>query len=428
MTLLTIGANGSGKTESSPQFVGSFVFFENRPSLVSTMTVFDSSKRAGLSMNLHFRKIITLFALVSFCAVPLEVQAAQAAKQIFGRMTLPAKLKPASHGFYTKGCLAGAVAMPIDGPTWQTMRLSRNRRWGHPNLIAIIEELSIKGKKSGWNGLLVGDISQPRGGPMLTGHASHQVGLDADLWLTPMPNKRMTYNQRENTSAISILKKGTPYVNDRRWNKSYEKLLYHAASFRAVERVLVHPGIKKKLCDTVKGNRSWLSKIRPVYGHHYHFHVRLRCQPGSGACKKQNPPPDDTGCGAPLKWWFDVALAPKKKSKKPKKSTKKKKPKKKRVITVADLPNQCQQVVSASSKSKARAEFKAASLSGFVAPKLNLPAKIDPMAALKSKPIEASQGAKFAKTVTKSKSISDLLQSYPPISGKIPVPTPRPIH
>ncbi len=379
-------------------------------------------------MNLVFRKIITLCTLLSFCMVPIEAAAAQEAKQIFGRMTLPANLQAASYGYYTKGCLAGGVAMPIDGPTWQTMRLSRNRRWGHPNLIATIEELSIKARKTGWNGILVGDISQPRGGPMLTGHRSHQVGLDADLWFTPMPRKRMTYQERENTSAISILKKGTNYVNDRRWNKSYEKLLYHAASFRGVERVLVHPGIKKKLCDTVRGDRSWLSKIRPVYGHHYHFHIRMKCQPGSGACKKQNPPPNDTGCGAPLKWWFDVALAPKKKPKKPVKPKKPSKPKKKRVITISDLPNQCQQVASANSKSKARAEFKAASLSGFVAPKLDLPAKIDPMAALKSKPIEASQGAKFAKKTIKAKTIDDLLPAYAPLPVDVAIPTPRPLN
>ena len=64
------------------------------------------------------------------------------------------------------------------------MRLSRNRNWGHPKLVEFLERLSAKGAKVGWPGLLVGDMAQPRGGPMLTGHASHQVGLDADIWLT----------------------------------------------------------------------------------------------------------------------------------------------------------------------------------------------------------------------------------------------------
>ena len=51
-----------------------------------------------------------------------------------------------------------------------------------------MERLAAKVPKvSNWPGLLVGDMAQARGGPMLTGHASHQVGLDADIWLTPMP-------------------------------------------------------------------------------------------------------------------------------------------------------------------------------------------------------------------------------------------------
>jgi len=351
-------------------------------------------------------------------AIPETAVAEKPAKQIFGRMALPADLKAASHGFYSKGCLAGAVAMPVDGPTWQTMRLSRNRRWGHPVLIGLIEELSIKANKSGWNGLLVGDISQPRGGPMLTGHRSHQIGLDADIWLTPMPDRRMTYREREETSAISILKKGTPYVNDRRWNRSYEKLLYNAASFPEVERLLVHPGIKKKLCDTVKGDRSWLQKVRPFYGHHYHFHIRIACQPGSPGCKRQRATTPGTGCDASLKWWFDVALAPKKKSPPKKKpTTKHKKPK---IVTLSTLPDQCRTVVTAGAKPPKQAVYKAASLSGFVAPKLDIPKRIDPMAALLSKPIEASQSPSVPAPAGRGNG------GFAPIAGKIPIPTPRP--
>src|SRR5438270_8260518 len=111
------------------------------------------------------------------------------AKELFGRQTTPVKLEARSIGYYTHGCLTGGVALPINGPTWQVMRLSRNRNWGHPSLVAFLEKLSQKGRKVGWNGLLVGDMSQPRGGPMVGGgHASHQVGLDADIWLSPMPD------------------------------------------------------------------------------------------------------------------------------------------------------------------------------------------------------------------------------------------------
>ncbi|MFL5063850.1 MAG: penicillin-insensitive murein endopeptidase, partial [Xanthobacteraceae bacterium] len=130
---------------------------------------------------------------------------ALAAKELFGRKPTPAPLAARSIGFYSKGCLAGAVALPINGETWQVMRLSRNRNWGHPSLVRLLERLSEKGTKVGWPGLLVGDISQARGGPMLTGHASHQVGLDADIWLTPMPDRELTRVEREETSATMMV-------------------------------------------------------------------------------------------------------------------------------------------------------------------------------------------------------------------------------
>src|SRR5580692_3479655 len=99
-----------------------------------------------------------------------------AAKELFARKLLPAALPTHVYGFYSHGCIAGAEALPINGDTWQVMRLSRNRNWAHPDMVALLERLSVKAHKDGWRGLLVGDMSQPRGGPMITGHASHQVG------------------------------------------------------------------------------------------------------------------------------------------------------------------------------------------------------------------------------------------------------------
>ncbi|MDB5619554.1 penicillin-insensitive murein endopeptidase, partial [Tardiphaga sp.] len=129
------------------------------------------------------------------------------AKELFGRKMLPSRSPPQVVGFYAKGCIAGAEALPINGPTWQVMRLSRNRNWAHPQMIDLLERLSAKANKAaGWPGLLVGDMSQPRGGPMITGHASHQVGLDADIWLTPMPNRQLSRNEREEMSAVMMVR------------------------------------------------------------------------------------------------------------------------------------------------------------------------------------------------------------------------------
>ncbi|MGL4405233.1 MAG: penicillin-insensitive murein endopeptidase [Notoacmeibacter sp.] len=263
------------------------------------------------------------------------------AKTLFGAQKAGSPGPASAHGFYSKGCFSGGVAIATDGPTWQVMRLSRNRMWGHPLMISLLEDLSVKAVAGGWPGLLLGDISQPRGGPMLTGHASHQIGLDADIWLTKMPDKTLTAEQRENMSAISVLKdKGNSlYVDDKIWTPAHGNLIKAAAEYGQVERVLVHPGIKKKLCDTMEGDRSWLSKVRPFWGHHYHFHIRLGCPEGSPGCKGQEKTPAGDGCGKDLAWWFSDE--PWKKAP----AGTKPKPPARDTMTMASLPAACKAVL-----------------------------------------------------------------------------------
>ena len=278
-----------------------------------------------------------LLAALALAASPAFAE--PPAKDLFGAQKLPAQLEPQSYGFYSKGCLAGGAAIPIDGSNWQVMRLSRNRNWGHPNLIAILKRLAADGAKVGWPGLMVGDISQPRGGPMLTGHASHQIGLDADIWLNPMPNRRLSAKEREDISAVSMLKGNGLYVDPDIWTPAHAAILQTAAGYPEVERILVHPGIKKKLCDTMKGDRAWLSKVRPNWGHNYHFHMRIKCQAGSPGCKGQEKVATGEGCDKSLAWWF---------TDEPWKPAPKDKPvKKKPPLTLADLPPACVQVLEA---------------------------------------------------------------------------------
>src|ERR1041384_4290433 len=102
------------------------------------------------------------------------------AREMFGAATAPAPLAARAIGSYAKGCLAGGVLLPINGPDWQVMRLSRNRNWGTPPLLVLRARLPSGARAcAGGPGLLIGDMSQPRGAPMLPGHTSHQVGLDA---------------------------------------------------------------------------------------------------------------------------------------------------------------------------------------------------------------------------------------------------------
>ena len=307
--------------------------------------------------------------MLAALALPLGLEPAPAAadgvaKELFGAVQLPNRAKPQSFGFYAKGCLSGAVAIPTDGPAWQAMRLSRNRRWGNPQLIGLLEQFSQDARRlDGWNGLLLGDISQPRGGPMKSGHASHQIGLDADIWLTPMPNRTLSASERENISARSMLKPNAFLtVDDSVWTKAHARVIMRAASYPQVERIFVNPAIKKKLCETWTGDRTNLGKVRPYYGHDYHFHIRIHCPPDAVGCKAQDPVPDGDGCGKQLAWWF---------TKEPWAQTKpdpNKPAPKPRPIMLSQLPKSCAAVLGAPSvSSEAAATFGGAGAMAFAA-------------------------------------------------------------
>jgi penicillin-insensitive murein DD-endopeptidase len=227
-----------------------------------------------------------------------------AAKRRFGLETSPAPGPARAIGSYTRGCLAGAVALPPDGPTWQVMRQSRNRGWGHPSLIAALEDLSRQAAAGGWPGLLVGDIAQPRGGPMLTDHASHQLGLEADIWLMPMPDHRLSATERDELQAPSLVAAGGLDVDPAIWGPQYRRLLETAARQPGVTRIFVNAAIKRALCREAGADRDWLSKLRPWWGHAQHFHWRLACPAGESECQAQAPPPPGDGCGAEMAWWF----------------------------------------------------------------------------------------------------------------------------
>ena len=261
------------------------------------------------------------------------------AKALFARRTQPTGGESRVYGFYAKGCLQGGKELPIDGESWQVMRLSRNRNWGHPALIEFLEKTSRKLRDEGiWPGFLMGDMAQPRGGPMITGHASHQIGLDADVWMLPMPAHTFTRAEREEVSSLNVVRADRLDVDYSKWTPAHLAMLRGIASEPDVQRIFVNAAIKKAVCRDARGDRTWLSKLRPIYGHDYHFHIRLKCPAGETECQRQDPPPAGDGCDESLAWWFkDSVLHPK-----PNPNYKPKPP-----ITLSALPAQCRAVLNA---------------------------------------------------------------------------------
>jgi penicillin-insensitive murein DD-endopeptidase len=265
------------------------------------------------------------------------------AKTLFAAAKLPTLGKPMSIGYYPRGCLQGGVELPINGPTWQVMRLSRNRNWGHPELIRFLEKFApAAAKATGWNGILIGDMAQPRGGPLPFGHLSHQIGLDVDIWFSPMPSHELSKKEREETSAINLVASDWKAINPKIWTPADAAFIKTAAEQPNVERVLVNAAIKKELCR-LEGSEHfpWMAKVRPWYGHNDHIHVRLKCPADSPNCRKQPPVPGDDGCGAKaLDFWFsDKVLHPKPRTGPPA-----------RPIMMADMPAACKAVLDAPAK------------------------------------------------------------------------------
>lgn len=291
-------------------------------------------------------KILLCLALLA----PVPAAAEQLANKLFGAKKEPSQQDAMPIGSYAKGCSAGAIELPETGPTWQAMRLSRHRNFGQPVLVQYLEDLSVTATKIGWKGLYIGDMGQPRGGPMTSGHASHQIGLDADIWMLPPKSLKLSRKERENISSIPVRSADQRSVT-RNWTPQHRALLKAAASDPRTERIFVAAAVKLEMCKTAKAaDKKWLQKIRPVAGHDTHFHVRLKCPKGARLCETQKPTVDELsnggdGCDETLAWWVsDAYLNPPKPTKPVKPQPRQKGA---RDYTMSDLPSQCAAVLSA---------------------------------------------------------------------------------
>ncbi len=214
----------------------------------------------------------------------------------------PGKGAPEPIGTYANGCVRGAEALPADGQGFQVMNLSRHRNYGHPQLTAYLKALAGEVEREGLGILSIGDMSMPRGGRMPTGHASHQMGLDVDIWFA-LDLGRLAVPAREREDFASMVDTKAQRVNSQ-FGPAQARLVKLAAAAPNVTRIFVNPAIKLALCDRETGDKAWLHKVRPWFGHAAHLHVRLACPSGAGQCETQEPPPEGDGCGEELLSWF----------------------------------------------------------------------------------------------------------------------------
>lgn len=208
-------------------------------------------------------------------------------------------------GAPTAGCLKGASDLKQadfskNVPGFVIMKTSRGRYFAHPNTIQVIEDLGRYALNQKFAPVLIGDMSQARGGPFLSGHASHQTGLDVDIRFE-LPSKKIKKKDVESLGAPSFV---IGSEVKKTWSSKQTAMLAWLAQNSQVDRIFVNPAIKKYLCKD-PSHHSWLQKIRPWWGHHDHLHVRLKCPSEMKLCQQQETIAAGSGCEGPdLNWWF----------------------------------------------------------------------------------------------------------------------------
>ena len=249
----------------------------------------------------------------------------------------PTRNQTNSIGSYANGCLDGAQALPLEGVGYQVIRPQRKRYYGHTDAIRFVEALGRTVNDNLNQVLMIGDISLPRGGRFSSGHSSHQTGLDIDIWLR-LNDHNLSLNQLAVPTPVSVVDLTNYKLRTSNWQNNHFEVLRYAAKDPNVARIFVHPVIKQALCDKESAQddeRNWLGKIRPWWGHHSHFHVRLHCPQDATSCVEQKAPPKGDGCGYELASW-----TPKQIPVPPPTKVAKSKPKKKKV-----MPEYCSTVI-----------------------------------------------------------------------------------
>lgn len=283
-----------------------------------------------------------LYSILVGGALVLSGAAASAAN-LWEGVKAPSSQPSASIGQYTNGCLSGAEQMPVRGEGFQLMRTGRDRHYGNPALIGFLKDFSTRVAQQGLGQLQIGDMSMARGGPFSYGHRSHQLGLDADIWYSQDERaltRPLTPWERDNIAAQPLADAKAHRLIEANWDQRTPRILRLASEDPRVERIFVHPTIKRALCTSAGSDNAWLRKIRPWWGHNYHFHVRLACPAGDKNCVPQQPVLN-APCGDDLDWWFSDEFYAQLRGTAPPKPQVTPKP------TPPPMPQQCTQVLRA---------------------------------------------------------------------------------
>ncbi|MGE5085521.1 MAG: penicillin-insensitive murein endopeptidase [Bacillota bacterium] len=228
-------------------------------------------------------------------------KAEQDTKGVEGTVSIPVRGNQAI-GAVNKGRLEnGTSLLDIDAKNigFEVAHPERKSFYATTELAYLIEKMGAFTRKVAPNHILyLSDIAKKNGGKYGS-HKSHQNGLDIDIAFYFKANK-------SSANFVKALRNGKPigdWMMEPQW-----QLFKYVTSSNFVDRIFVHPGLKKALCDNAIKNgeinestRSGvayetLRRLRPEKSHDNHFHLRIKCSESQIRCRQMAEPAQGTGC------------------------------------------------------------------------------------------------------------------------------------
>lgn len=152
------------------------------------------------------------------------VSSASLAATPWQKITHPVPGAAQSIGSFANGCIIGADTLPVQSDNYQVMRTDQRRYFGHPDLVMFIQRLSHQAQQRGLGTVLIGDMGMPAGGRFNGGHASHQTGLDVDIFLQ-LPKTRWSQAQLLRPQALDLVSRDGKHVVPSRWSSDIASLI-----------------------------------------------------------------------------------------------------------------------------------------------------------------------------------------------------------
>jgi penicillin-insensitive murein endopeptidase len=205
-------------------------------------------------------------------------------------------------GSYSNGSLSNADALPLKGPGFLKLFVPRKRNFSTIELNTLLKDAAKELARLYPEGerLQIGDQSAKKGGA-ISGHASHQNGLDVDIAYLRKNHREQSPNATAGFDEEFVLKGSVSKNFDLERNWAALKLFSRLGE---LNRVFMDVEIKRALCKyaeshgELKAEAETLRALRPWPNHANHMHVRIHCPRGNSRCLAQEAPPPGPGCSA----------------------------------------------------------------------------------------------------------------------------------